>query len=152
MIRSVNMKKRTKRNRYGFTIMEIMAVIVIMGILAGVVAVNVMGKIEKAKKIATQSQLKTLHSAVKSFYLDTGRYPSEEYGLAELVEQPADVEGYQPGGYLETSNIPNDGWGEPFIYQLNPESGKAFVIISLGADKEEGGEDLDADLYSTDAF
>jgi len=146
------MKKRTRRNRYGFTIMEIMAVIIIMGILASVVAVNVMGKIEKARVIATKSQLKTLHSAVKSFYLDTGRYPSEEYGLDELVEQPVDVEGYQAGGYLETSNIPKDAWGEEFIYQLNPESGKAFVIISLGADREEGGEDNDTDLYSTDAF
>jgi general secretion pathway protein G len=84
--------------------------------------------------------------------MDTGRFPSEDGGLMELVEQPGDVENWEPGGYLETTEIPKDGWGNEFIYERFPESGKPFVIKSLGADGEEGGEDYDADLYSTDAY
>ena len=69
----------------------------------------------------------------------------------ELIEQPGDVEGWDPAGYLETTEIPKDGWKNDFYYMLYPESGKPFVIISYGADGEEGGEDNDKDLYSTDA-
>jgi general secretion pathway protein G len=130
---------------------EMMAVIVIIGILGGIVAVSVVGKIDKSRVIATKASLKMLHNAVVQFKLDTGRYPAEDVGLQELVEQPTDVTGWNPGGYLETTTIPKDTWGYEFIYQLYPESGKAFVIISYGANGEEGGEGYDADLYSTDA-
>jgi general secretion pathway protein G len=130
---------------------EMMAVIVIIGILAGIVAVSVVGKIDKSRVIATKASLKMLHNAVVQFKLDTGRYPAEDVGLQELVEQPTDVTGWNPGGYLETTTIPKDSWGNEFIYQLYPESGKPFVIISYGANGEEGGEEYDKDLYSTDA-
>jgi general secretion pathway protein G len=130
---------------------EIMAVIVIIGILAGIVAVSVVGKIDKARVISTKASLKMLHSAVIQFKLDTGRYPTEEAGLQELIEQPTDVTGWNTGGYLETTSLPKDAWGNDFVYQLLPESGKPFVIISYGANGEEGGEGYDADLYSTDA-
>jgi general secretion pathway protein G len=92
-----------------------------------------------------------LHSAVIQFKLDTGRYPAEEAGLQELIEQPTDVTGWNTGGYLETTTLPKDAWGNEFVYQLMPESGKPFVIISYGANGEEGGETYDTDLYSTDA-
>jgi general secretion pathway protein G len=130
---------------------EIMAVIVIIGILAGIVAVSVVGKIDKARVISTKASLKMLHSAVIQFKLDTGRYPTEEEGLQALIEQPTDVTGWNTGGYLETTTLPKDAWGNDFVYQLLPESGKPFVIISYGANGEEGGEGYDADLYSTDA-
>jgi len=130
---------------------EIMAVIVIIGILAGIVAVSVVGKIDQARVTATKASLKMLHSAVIQFKLDTGRYPTEEAGLQELIEQPTDVTGWNTGGYLETTTLPKDAWGHDFVYQLSPESGKPFVIISYGADGEEGGEGYNADLYSTDA-
>ena len=130
---------------------EIMAVIVIIGILAGIVAVSVVGKIDKARVISTKASLKMLHSAVIQFKLDTGQYPTEEAGLQELIEQPTDVTGWNTGGYLETTSLPKDAWGNDFVYQLLPESGKPFVIISYGANGEEGGEGYDADLYSTDA-
>jgi len=81
--------------------------------------------------------------------MDTGRFPTEEEGFMALIEQPADVTNYQQGGYLDNKKIPKDGWGNDFIYDLYPESGKPFVIISLGADGEEGGEGFDADLFST---
>ena len=137
--------------RQAFTMIEMMAVIVIIGILAGIVAVSVVGKIDKSRVIATKASLKMLHNAVIQFKLDTGRYPTEEAGLQELIEQPTDVTGWNTGGYLETTSLPKDAWGNDFIYQLLPESGKPFVIISYGANGEEGGEGYDADLYSTDA-
>jgi general secretion pathway protein G len=137
--------------RHGFTIIEIMAVIVIIGILAGIVAVNVVGYTDKARVTTTKAVLKTLHNAVIQFKLDTGRYPTEDAGLQELVEQPTDVTGWSEGGYLETTEIPKDSWKNEFVYELYPESGKPFVIISYGADGKEGGESYDADLYSTDA-
>jgi len=140
-----------RATRHGFTIIEVMAVIVIIGILAGIVAVNVVGRIDKARVTATRASLKMLHSAVIQFKLDTGRYPTEDAGLLELIEQPTDVTGWNQGGYLETTEIPKDAWGNDFVYQMYPESGKPFVIISYGADGEEGGEGYDADLHSTDA-
>jgi general secretion pathway protein G len=138
--------------RPGFSIVELMAVIVIMGLLAGLVAVNVIGRIDKARVTSTKANLKLLHEAVTQFKLDTGRYPTEDEGLYALIEEPSDVTGWATGGYLETTELPFDGWGNEFYYMLNPESGKSFVIISYGADGEEGGEELDLDLYSTDAF
>ena len=147
-----HLRSRGDKRRYaGFTIIEVMAVIVIIGILASIVAVNVVGRIDKARATATKANLKMLHSAVIQFKLDTGRYPTEEAGLQELIEQPTDVTGWNTGGYLETTSLPKDAWGNDFVYQLLPESGKPFVIISYGANGEEGGEGYDADLYSTDA-
>jgi general secretion pathway protein G len=139
-----------RKSGKAFTIIEVMAVIVIIGILASIVAVNVVGRIDKARVTSTKANLKVLHNAVIQFKLDTGRYPSEEAGLQELIEQPTDVTGWNTGGYLETTSLPKDAWGHEFIYQLSPESGKPFVIISYGADGEEGGEGLNADLRSTD--
>jgi general secretion pathway protein G len=145
------MKKRNHKNRNAFTMIEIIAVLVIVGLLAGIAAQNFMGKIEKARVIKTKADLKQISSAVKSFKLDTGSYPEEEEGLEVLVVEPVDAEGWDPEGYLATVELPNDGWNNPFEYQRYPESGKPFVIISYGADGEEGGENNDADLYSTDA-
>jgi general secretion pathway protein G len=149
-LRTTNYELRNEKRR-AFTMIEIMAVIVIIGILAGIVAVSVVGKIDKARVISTKASLKMLHSAVIQFKLDTGRYPTEEAGLQELIEQPTDVTGWNTGGYLESTTLPKDAWGNDFVYQLLPESGKPFVIISYGANGEEGGEGYDADLYSTDA-
>ncbi len=143
--------QKIKKTWKGFTIIEIMAVLIILGLLATVVAVNVVGRIDRARVVATKTSLKKLHSAVLAFKMDTGYYPSEEDGLLELVEEPSDVENWQPGGYLETTDVPKDGWGRDFIYELNPEGGRPFRIVSLGADGQEGGEGYDADLYSTDA-
>jgi len=146
-------KRALNRVRKGFTMVELIAVLVIIGILAGVVAINVVGKIDRAKVIATKANLVMLRNAIIQFKLDTGRFPTEEEGLSVLVVQPDDVTNYPEGGYLETTEVPKDGWKNEFIFQLYPESGKPFVIISYGADGGEGGEDntSDADLYSTDA-
>ena len=146
------MRKTKIETRKGFTMVELMAVLIIIGLLATLVVTKVATKIDQARVTTTKANLKILHSSVNQFKMDTGRFPSEEMGLEELLEQPSDVENYEPGGYLETTEIPKDGWGNEFIYELFPESGKPFVIKSLGADGEEGGEDYDTDLHSTDAY
>ena len=144
-------RARRRQVRSGFTMIELVAMLIIIGLLAAVVGTNVMGKIEKAKVTTTKTSLKILHSAVNTFKMDTGRYPTDEEQLLVLVEDPGD-EGWEPGGYLETLEVPKDGWKNDFFFELEPASGKPFVIISWGADGEEGGEGYDADLASTDAF
>ena len=145
-------KTGTRRVRSGFTMVELMAMLIIIGLLATLVVTKVADQIDRARVTTTKANLKALHAAVNQFKMDTGRFPAEEEGLTILIEPPSDVENWQPGGYLETTDIPKDGWGNDFIFELYPESGKPFVIKSLGADGEEGGEDYDADLLSTDAY
>ncbi len=130
---------------------ELMAVLIIIGLLAAAAVGTFMGQIDRAKVRTTAASLKTLHTAVLQFKMDTGRYPSEDQGLWELVEEPTDVMDWIPGGYLETVDIPLDAWNNEFVYLLDPGTGKAFVVISYGADGQEGGEDYDADIYSTDS-
>lgn len=152
------MKRNTKR-ACGFTLIEVVAVVIIVGLLMSIAAAKFIGSTDKARVVTTKASLKSLHQAVLQFKLGTGRYPTEEEGLLALLEEPDDVIGWETGGYLESTELPVDGWGREFFYQLNPESGKAFVVISYGADGEEDGgiegdESLgyDTDLYSTDAY
>jgi general secretion pathway protein G len=127
---------------------ELMAMLIIIGLLMTVVVTKVTSKIDDARITTTNANLKILHSAVNQFKMDTGRFPTEELGLLELIEQPTDVMKWEPGGYIETTDLPLDAWGNEFKYELYPESGKQFVIRSFGPDKEEGTED---DLLSTDS-
>ena len=142
--------QRHKRKQLGFTMIELMAVLIIMGLLFTVVVRNFAGTTDKARIKTTKANLKLLHNAVKQFKMDTGRYPTEEEGLDVLINPPMDVQGYQEGGYIDQTELPVDGWDHDFIYELYPESGKPFVIVSYGADGELGGEGINADLYSTD--
>lgn len=142
---------RKRRVRSGFTMIELVAMLIIIGLLAAVVGTNVIGKIERAKVVKTKADLKSLHSSIMNFKMDTGRYPTEEEGLLALVEDPGD-EGWEPGGYLDTTAVPTDGWKNEFYYELDPGTGMPFVIVSYGADGQESGEGYDSDLASTDAF
>jgi general secretion pathway protein G len=125
---------------------------------SGKTEVEVEGKVDGAKQVdarqlevtATKANATILHNAVLLFKLDTGRYPSEEAGLIELVERPKDIEGWCPGGYLKQTCIPQDAWKNEFVYMRNSKGGKPFVIISYGADGEEGGVGYNRDIYSTD--
>jgi len=146
------MKNKKRLMRSGFTMIELMAVLIILGLLFTLVATRVTDQIDKARVTTTKTNLKQLHAKVNEFKMDTGRFPTEEEGLYALIEQPSDVINYPPGGYLEQTDIPKDGWGNDFYYQRYPEEGGEFVIISWGADGEEGGEGYDQDLKSTDAY
>jgi general secretion pathway protein G len=128
---------------------ELMAMLIIIGLLATLVVTKVASQVEKGRRITTKANLKALHAAVNQFKMDTGRFPAEDEGLLALVEQPSDVEQWPPGGYLETTELPLDGWNHEYIYELFPESGKQFAIRSMGPDGEEGTED---DMLSTDAY
>jgi len=142
-------KKRKKRIKYGFTMVELMAMLIIIGLLATLVVTKVASKIDQARETTTKANLKALAAAVNQFRMDTARFPTEDEGLLALIDQPSDVVTWEPGGYLETTEIPRDGWGNEFIFELYPESGKQFVIRSSGPDGEQGTED---DLLSTDAY
>jgi general secretion pathway protein G len=142
-------KERKRRIKYGFTMVELMAMLIIIGLLATLVVTKVASKIDQARETTTKANLKALAAAVNQFRMDTTRFPTEDEGLLALIEQPSDVETWEPGGYLETTEIPKDGWGNDFIYELFPESGKQFAIRSCGPDGEQGTED---DLLSTDAY
>jgi general secretion pathway protein G len=140
--------KNRKKSR-GFTMVELMAVLVIISLLATMVTTQVVKQIRKAKVETTKANLKTLHTAVNHFFMDIGRIPTQEEGLEALINPPADadVEGYDPSGYIEQTKIPKDGWKHDFLYEVAPESGKPFDIRSAGPDGELYTED---DLVSTD--
>jgi general secretion pathway protein G len=142
---------RQAHYKYGFTMVELMAVLIILGLLMAVVVRNFVGQTDRARVTTTKANLKILHSAVNQFKMDTGRFPTEDEGLDILIIPPDDVANYPTDGYLDTTDLPKDGWGRDFVYIPYPESGKSFAIKSYGADGEEDGEGYDADLLSTDA-
>jgi len=127
----------------GFTIIELMVVITIIGILASLVAPRFMNNLEGAKVKATQAQLSSFSTALDSFNLDTGRYPSKSEGLAVLWTKSKDIKGYD-GPYLPKSK-PDDEWGNPYIYKTTSDD-HGYDIISYGKDGQEGGDGKDADI------
>ena len=144
------LSSRFSKKHKAFTLVELMVVIVIIGILAGYVGVSVIGHIAKAKVTSAKTQIKTLHSAVIFYNMDTGKYPETAMGLDALVQQPPDASGWKKGGYLDgVTQLPLDPWGNEYLYQ-NPGDRSNFDIDSLGADGQEGGEDTDSDIYNSD--
>ena len=133
-----------RKRRKGFSLLELLVVILILGILAAFVAPNVIGAGEKAKRDLVCSQMSNVAQALKMFRLDNGTYPETEEGIQALLQNP-DPEKYpnystQP--YIE--KLPKDSWKNPFIYV---KKGEQFDLISLGADRKEGGEGEAADIY-----
>jgi general secretion pathway protein G len=145
------MKEKKRQYKRAFTMVELMAVLIILGLLMAVVVQNFGGSVTKGRITTTKANLRLLHTAVNQFHMDTGRWPTEDEGLTSLIQQPTDVKNWETGGYLETTDLPKDGWGNDFVYVQYPEGGKPFLIKSLGADGQEGGEGENADLLSTDA-
>lgn len=142
-------ERRYHRRRAGFSLMEIIVVVVIMSLLAGIVGNRVIHYVSRARMNAAKTQIKMLHGAVQSYRLDTGYYPDMSMGLDALVERPPDVTNWAEGGYLDTPTVPVDPWGNPYYYQY-PGDYADFDIFTLGRDGVEGGEDEDADIYNSD--
>lgn len=140
--------KPAPSNESGFTLMELMVVIVILGILASIVVPRFLDEPHKARMIKTKMQIQGLSTAAKKFYLDNGFYPTTEQGLQALVEKPTVgriPKNYPSNGYI--TKIPSDPWENEYIY-IAPGSHEAFEIISFGADCEEGGENDGVDIAS----
>jgi general secretion pathway protein G len=133
----------------GFTLIEIMVVIVIIGILAALIAPNVISRIDEAQIVKVKQDIRAIESALKLYRLDRFRYPTTEEGLSALVTAPSDSSvPWPPGGYLD--RIPKDPWDRPYLY-ANPGKQGEFDIYSLGRDGQEGGEGPDADIGNWDA-
>lgn len=137
-----------KKNERGFTLIEIMVVIIILGILASYVAVKITGQTEDARRTQAKVQIETFETALKMYKLDNGSYPSTEQGLQALVEAPTTgrlPRNWREGGYLEKGRIPKDPWAYEYVY-LSPGFHGDVDIISYGDDNEQGGEGKDADV------
>jgi general secretion pathway protein G len=135
--------------RKGFTLLELMVVIIILGILAGLVLPRFMGRTEEAKKTKARLQIENLEAALKLYKLDNGNYPTTEQGLEALVQKPTlgvIPKNWREGGYLEKGQVPMDPWERPYAYLAPGIKNKDFDLKSLGADGEEGGEGENADI------
>ncbi|MBT8069425.1 MAG: type II secretion system major pseudopilin GspG [Xanthomonadales bacterium] len=136
--------KFRKGGQRGFTLVELLLVLVILALIAGLVLPGIIGKAESAKAKAAASQIIRISMSVESFYLDTGNPPSS---LEELVNEPSGVNGWN-GPYIKNSLL-TDPWGQPYKYTVPGEHGD-FDIVSYGADRQQGGEKNNADINSWD--
>lgn len=132
--------------RAGFTLLEILIVVAIIGLIASIVAPRLIGRIGKSKTVIARAQIESLGTALETYRLDTGEYPSEAQGLQVLVERPDNVLNWH-GPYLRKRVIPNDPWGESYIYSYPGEYGD-YEIVSYGSNRNKGGEGEAADIVS----
>ncbi len=149
----MSMRKRFFTQSNGFTFIELMAVVVILGILAMYVMPRIFGRVDEAKATAAKVQIKSLEQALRLFYLDNSFYPSTEQGLESLISKPTTgriPEKWREGGYLEKNAIPLDPWGHQYIYISPGRNGEDYEIISYGKDGQEGGQGYDADISSSE--
>lgn len=140
---------RTSRTRVrhlerGFTLIEIMVVVIIIGLLAAIVAPNVIGRIDDAQIEKVRADIRNIESALDLYRIDNFAYPTSEQGIQALVTKPNDpnVRNWNPGGYLK--NVPKDPWGNEYLY-LNPGNNGEVDIYTLGADGRPGGDGTNAD-------
>jgi general secretion pathway protein G len=139
-----------EKNNKGFTLIELMVVLVILGVLAGLIVPKMMGRTEEAKQVKTKLQMDGIEAALKLYKLDNGVYPTTEQGLQALVEAPktgTPPKAWREGGYLEKKKVPVDGWGNPFVY-IQPGTHGEFDLSSNGADGEPGGDGKNKDINS----
>ena len=132
-------------NEYGFTLIELLIVLVILSLLAALVGPTLVERLKPAKRTAAQAQIEEFMSALDNFYVDVGRYPTTEEGLAALREKTPSARNWK-GPYLK-KDIPNDPWGNPYVYRAPGRNG-GFEIVSYGADGKEGGDGENADVNS----
>lgn len=136
----------------GFTLIELMVVIVILGILAGLIVPRIMGRPDEAKQLKARMQIESIETALKLYKLDNGSYPTTDQSLEALVspvDTPPVPRKWREGGYLEKGKVPMDPWGNPFVY-LSPGVHGDVDIVSYGADGVSGGGGKDQDINNWD--
>lgn len=139
-----------KQGQKGFTLLELLVVLVIIGILAGYIGPKIIGRPEEARRTKAEIQVSGIETALKLYRLDNGVYPSTDQGLQALVEIPKSgkvPQKWRQGGYLDANTVPRDPWGNQFVY-LSPGLHGDFDLSSYGADGEQGGEGNDRDINS----
>ncbi|MCK5237592.1 MAG: type II secretion system major pseudopilin GspG [Deltaproteobacteria bacterium] len=142
--------RKSTNNEGGFTLIEIMVVVVILGILAAVIAPRFMGRADDARVTEVKLQIKNFETGLKMYKLDNARYPTTEQGMEALITKPSIAPmpaKYRDGGYLEGSKIPKDPWHNTYLY-FSPGTHGDYDIVSYGADGVRGGEKYDADIES----
>jgi general secretion pathway protein G len=143
----VSLNKRERREA-GFTLIELMIVLFILGLLAALVAPRLIGQVGKAKQKSAQAQIHLLATTLDLFYLDVGRYPTTEEGLKLLREKPDNLPAWA-GPYMDKA-VPNDPWGRPYNYKSPGEHGP-YDLFSLGADGAPGGDGENHDVSNWEA-
>lgn len=136
-----------QRSQSGFTLIEIMVVIVILAILAGLVVPNIVGQSDKARIKTTEITLSSISNVLDQYRADNGRYPTTAQGLDALTTPPAEAKNYPDGGYIK-GDYPTDGWENELQYVSPGSEGRPYDLFSLGADGQQGGEGQDADIYA----
>ena len=134
------------RLQRGFTLIELMVVLLIIGVLAALIVPNVLDRADDAKASAAKTDVSSLMQALKFYKLDNGRYPSTEQGLAALVSKPS-TEPVPANWKKNLDLLPNDPWGKPYVY-MNPGVKGEIDVMSFGADGQPGGEGKNADIGS----
>jgi len=148
LVRSLRQRAPLRRRAAGFTLIEIMVVVVIIGLLAAVIVPRVVDNVGKARVAKAKQDIQAMETALTMYKLDNFNYPTSEEGLKALVQKPDDpnVQNWRPGGYLQHQNVPNDPWGHPYQYQMPSQHGGDYDLYSLGADGQPGGEGENADI------
>jgi general secretion pathway protein G len=140
------LRRRVRRAERGFTLVEILVVITIIGLIMALVGPRVINYLGEAKVKAAKIQIESFSSALDLYYLDAGHYPSSSEGLAALAQRPGGANNWN-GPYVKGGAIPNDPWGHPYVYRAPGEHG-AYDIVSYGSDGQEGGAGTAADIVS----
>ncbi len=139
------LKPSERSNIKGFTLIELMVVIVILSILAVYMAPRLIGRDDQARQLRARVDIEALETSLQLYRLDTGSYPTTQQGLDALVEQPEGVQNWREGGYLDKRRLLRDPWGNEYVY-LSPGQHGDFDIISYGANGQPGGEGVNADI------